>query len=920
MGYLWATSIPLVRIDQKKASRYTNRKIYFLKKIIVQSIAVLTPREKQRFWFFIAVTVIINLADIASLALLLYILSLYAHSITPQQLPWLPEQLFTLQPSLLLGIFLGLFIIKNMAAYLVNRGQYHFVYSVASRISRNNVVAYLQGSYMDYVNKDSAEQIRAISLQPLEFCQYVLIGIQQVITETILILFTITAILLFNSHLFFLLLIVLLPPVLTTAWLTRRKLETARAQTKQSLTKVWQHLHEAVGGFIESNIYRRNAYFSQQYITAQHTLNMHQSQQQAIQGIPARLTEVFAVFGLLVLVITGTQTDGTHATAEIITLGAFMAAAYKIIPGIARIMNISGQVRSHAFTIDRLLTGGGATHSSTQRTTPLQSIVCSNLGITRHSNGLLSGLYLSIQPGDMLGISTPSGMGKTTFINTLLGFLEPAQGEILFNSEVTTSRQRQQYWAQVAYVKQQPFLLHDTVLANIILGAEEYDKQRLQEALDATGLTHIITQWPEGLQHVIAENGRNISGGQRQRIVIARALYANANLLVLDEPFSELDEKAETTLLTYCRQLANAGKMVILVTHNKRSLAFCNKIITEEAVTGSTFPVTGYLLIAALLPVTRLLGITLRRNHTQEEPPQHLLFIKLLGLGSLVLATDAIAAIRKQWPDTKLILLTDTNIAAGIAPFELFDEIWTIPSGNLFRTFAQAFRHLVHTWKLKHLWVADLEVYSKLTTVYSLLTMANNRFGFYLSPVLFRKHLNTHNILFNRTGFLEDNYRQMAKAITGIATIYRQPVPVREQEYQKPFIILNNTCSGLAPVRKLPDETFAAVCRWLLESTHYQLALSGTPADKEEIDTFIVRYFNLDHHRHRIVNIAVRPCILHAGWGCLRFLFGDQHNPIITWKYEEEKKKDICIVTCLWPALPVCTITNNCLVAVITIV
>jgi len=564
-----------------------------LEKIILQSIAVLTSKEKRSFWLVVVVTVIINAADILSLGLLLYILGLYAHSIAPWQIPWLPSAVFAMEPSLLLGLFLGIFIIKNFTAYWVNREQYHFAYSVASRISRYNITAYLQGSYADYVHKDSAEHIRNISLQPQEFCQYVLIGIQEVITETVMILLAITALLLFNSHLFLLLLVILLPPVLTTAWLTRRKLEAARELTKQSLAKVRQHLQEAVDGFIESNIYRRNNYFTKQYTTAQHTHNIHQGGQQAMQGIPARLTEVFAVFGLLVLVTTSTRTNSPQVTSEIVTLGAFIAAAYKIIPGIARIMNISNHIRSHESSLHQLFSNEGNTWSSTQRTTPLQSIVCSNLTVNRYSTGLLSGLYLHIEPGDMLGISTSSGMGKTTFINALLGFLDPAQGDILFNNEVTTSRQRQQYWSQIAYVRQQPFLLHDTLLANITLGAGEYDSKRLQEALTATGLTRIITQWPDGLQHIIAENGRNINVGLRQRIAIARALYTDANLLILDEPFSEPDETAETTLLTHCRYLADTGKMVILVTDNQKSLALCNKVLSEKIVSNCPLPVTG---------------------------------------------------------------------------------------------------------------------------------------------------------------------------------------------------------------------------------------------------------------------------------------------------------------------------------------
>jgi ADP-heptose:LPS heptosyltransferase len=265
----------------------------------------------------------------------------------------------------------------------------------------------------------------------------------------------------------------------------------------------------------------------------------------------------------------------------------------------------------------------------------------------------------------------------------------------------------------------------------------------------------------------------------------------------------------------------------------------------------------GYCLIGILLPVTRLLGITLRRDHSLHQPPKHLLFIKLLGLGSLVVASDSIAAMRKKLPNTRFILLTDENIASGITPFQVFDEIWTIDTSSLSITISTSLKYIVRSWQLKKLWVADLEVYSKLTTVYSLLTMARNRFGFHLKPVFFRKFLNTHNIPFKQAACLEDNYYQMAQVITQSEI---QPSietdPVRTNEWDKPYIILNNTCSSLAPVRKLPDETIASICNWILTHTHFRIAFLGAGSDKTAIDQFIDEHLPVYKQKGKLTNIA----------------------------------------------------------------
>jgi len=265
----------------------------------------------------------------------------------------------------------------------------------------------------------------------------------------------------------------------------------------------------------------------------------------------------------------------------------------------------------------------------------------------------------------------------------------------------------------------------------------------------------------------------------------------------------------------------------------------------------------GYCLIGMLLPVTRLLGITIRRNHSLQQPPKHLLFIKLLGLGSLLVASDPIQVMRKKMPGTRFILLTDNNIASGITPFQLFDEIWTIDTSSLSITISTSLKYIVRSWQLKKLWVADLEVYSKLTTVYSLFTMARNRFGFHLKPVFFRKFLNTHNIPFKQAACLEDNYYHMAQVITQseIAPT-TETATVRLNEWDKPYILLNNTCSSLAPVRKLPDETMAAICTWILTHTHFRLAFLGTSSDKAAIEQFIDEHLPAYKQKGKLTNIA----------------------------------------------------------------
>jgi ABC-type bacteriocin/lantibiotic exporter with double-glycine peptidase domain len=304
-----------------------------------------------------------------------------------------------------------------------------------------------------------------------------------------------------------------------------------------------------------------------------------------MQNMPAKLIEVFAIFGLFVLILINSFTSNTNAM-QLITIGAFMAASYKIIPGIVKILNVIGQVKTYEFTINDLLQTRAvkSPEREEQADTTINSLARDNVSFGYRTELVLNNFSLRMSSGDFIGISGMSGKGKTTVINLLLGFLTPRSGAIMINNRITGAIGRQQYWPSVSYVKQQAFLIHGSILHNITMDDKEYDKQRLWQAAEASGLSGFAGEFPSGLQKMVTENGKNISGGQRQRIAIARALYKESDLIILDEPFNELDEESELAMLHHFRKLAQEGKMIILVTHNKQSLDFCDKIISLDEI------------------------------------------------------------------------------------------------------------------------------------------------------------------------------------------------------------------------------------------------------------------------------------------------------------------------------------------------
>jgi ABC-type multidrug transport system fused ATPase/permease subunit len=547
--------------------------------------AILDKKEKKQFVGLTALDIIISIADILSLALLLYIIRFYIQGDNQDNLSFLPSWLTEKNSIWLISLFFLLFGIKNLVAWFIAKAWYRFVGQVAVRISGNNLSGYQHSGFAEFVNTDSSVHVRRIGFQPFEFSQYILSGIPQIITQASLILLTITAIILFNAKLFLLLLIILLPPVVVIFYFIRNRLAKIRDRIKEGHEGSFQYLLDALKGYVEGNIYGRNDFFLRRFINSRKTFSASLFESISIQAMPPRIIEVFAVLGLFILIIIA-KWYGNNDTDYLVIIGAFVGAAYKIIPGIVKIINISGQMNAYQFSVLDLMSNDTTSkkkqNENTGQATELSSMALEKVSFSYDQQPLLNKLSFGIEKGDFVGITGESGKGKSTLLNLLLGFLTPAEGTIHINGTSTQKENMKQYWPFIAYVKQESFLINDTILRNITLEEDNYDKKNLHNAVEISGIDKIIAGSADGLNKIITENGKNISGGQRQRIAIARALYKKARLIILDEPFNELDEESECMLLQHFKQLAKDGSMILLITHNKKSLSFCNKIISLD--------------------------------------------------------------------------------------------------------------------------------------------------------------------------------------------------------------------------------------------------------------------------------------------------------------------------------------------------
>lgn len=198
----------------------------------------------------------------------------------------------------------------------------------------------------------------------------------------------------------------------------------------------------------------------------------------------------------------------------------------------------------------------------------------------------LSHINLTVHPGEKLAIVGLNGAGKTTLVKLVCGFLDPTEGRILLNGEDIRKFNRNDYYALFSAVFQEFSVLDVTVKENVAQCVDGIDETRVWQCIDKAGLTEKIQSLPKGIEtHLgrrVFKDGVEFSGGQTQRLMLARALYKNAPILVLDEPTAALDPIAENDIYQKYNEMTH-GRTSFFISHRLASTRFCDRIIFVDS-------------------------------------------------------------------------------------------------------------------------------------------------------------------------------------------------------------------------------------------------------------------------------------------------------------------------------------------------
>lgn len=287
---------------------------------------------------------------------------------------------------------------------------------------------------------------------------------------------------------------------------------------------------------------------------------------------------------LLLVSITVTSLIVSNSAISVDTvlpiLLMFLVAAQKVLPLINQVFTgwtaISGSEKL-ILDVEEFLKLPDEDHDTSLQTYEFKNkIELQNIHFAYGNSTVLKDFNLTINYGEKVGIMGPSGSGKSTIMDLLSGLIFPASGMVLIDGKELTNKDAKNWWSQISYVSQSPFILNDTMEHNIVLNKDKSECAHLslEQVVSLANLESLVDS-KLGLDLQVGENGKNLSGGQKQRLAIARSLYSKRPLLIWDEATSALDAHTEEKILS---NLPNDITM-ICISHSESALKFCDKII-----------------------------------------------------------------------------------------------------------------------------------------------------------------------------------------------------------------------------------------------------------------------------------------------------------------------------------------------------
>ena len=560
-------------------------------KPIIKIKNLLQPDDQKKLYLIVTLSLVAAILETISIASFLPIIEYFSGEnvvgiysyIENLKIPYLDEykKIYTL----LFLLFL-IFVIKNLYLVIFYWLESKFIFKSKMNLTFDLFKKYLYQDFKFHVNKNSSNLISNLNVE-IDIFENSLSFITILVVESMLLFFLLVFIFYFNPFISIILFsFAFLFLILLYSLLKKRTQKIGGDRVKADVTRQ-KIMQQSLDGIKELIVFNNRNFFLNYFRNTLDSIRDFVTRFTFINKFQKNLIEIAVVISLIIFIIflVNKDYDLSQLTALI---GVYLLAIIKIIPSINKIVTANNYLQYAFNSLSTLNQDINLKIKDNQKTLSGNNIsfnnkiTLENISLAYSENLIFENVDYEINKNDFLGIIGNTGSGKSTLSHILLGLINPSQGEVKCDS-VNIFNNIRSYQKNIGYVPQNIFLLDDTIFNNIAFGidANKIDKEKINKVIKLASLEKFIQKMPNGLDQIVGEKGIKISGGEKQRIGIARALYREPKILILDEPTSSLDESTEQSII---KELLNLKHVftIILITHKLSNLNSADKIIKIE--------------------------------------------------------------------------------------------------------------------------------------------------------------------------------------------------------------------------------------------------------------------------------------------------------------------------------------------------
>jgi ATP-binding cassette subfamily C protein len=550
--------------------------------------SILDWKDKKKFFFLSLLILLISIFEVMSIGMVFPLVSFLIDENNISKFKNLfqlnnfnNEEIIRLTILFISAIFIAKFILTIFFQIRQNRIIFQLMHSLLKKI----YTKYLNQPYSFFLNKNTSHLISNLSTQVPDVIYNFIMPMMLLFSEILILAFIVILLVVVDYKTILIASIVGFISFLFLRMVNNqiKFLGTARVFNEK---KKMQNIQQSLLAIKETILFDRQNYFINKFNKFSSATTIILSKYFSFLELPKILLELIGFIFLIVLIFFFYYL-GYNGREILPLIVIFSLAAYKILPSANRIINSIQRMRFTTGAIDSVyyeIRNSKNTIVDIKNDSPkplqfnnfinIKNIFFKYQGSSRF---ILKNFNLKINKGEILGIYGKSGSGKTTLINILLGLLEPSKGIVLIDS-IDIKKNIKSWQKNIGYVPQIIHLLNSSIKENINLGFFDKNNITIKASLQLSQLDNFVKNLKNKEKTSIGEDGVKISGGQRQRLGIARAIYRNPEVLILDEPTSSLDNETEEDFIKTIFSMKRK-KTIIIVSHKDSVLKKCDRII-----------------------------------------------------------------------------------------------------------------------------------------------------------------------------------------------------------------------------------------------------------------------------------------------------------------------------------------------------